>query len=77
MPSHTNVTRDFGTINKPTYPRSVYHDKVVKQIACRSCGRDFPITVGELTWLAMKGYPEFKRCKTCRAHRRVTQQEAA
>lgn len=68
---------DPGADPQPTYTLSVYDEKIAKQTVCRSCGTEFPITGGELTWLAMKGFPEFKRCKPCRIMRRTQRQEFA
>lgn len=73
-PSSAKDARDANTqpADQTDYPLSIYHEKIAKHGVCRSCREDFPITVGELTWLAMKGFPEFKHCQRCRRLRRAS-----
>ena len=33
---------------------------------CKSCGMMFEMTIGEIEWYKMKGFPEPKKCKCCK-----------
>ena len=33
---------------------------------CKSCGMTFEMSVGEVEWYKMKGFPEPKKCKGCK-----------
>ena len=73
----THESHEQPETQQRSYPLSVYHEKIAKHVVCKSCRKEFPITVGELTFLAMKGYPEFKHCQPCRRLRRQQRQEIA
>lgn len=43
------------------------HRKAVHHVEkCKTCGKEFVVTVGEMEWLASKGFEPFKRCESCR-----------
>ncbi len=40
-------------------------------IQCKDCRKDFTLTNEELDWYDKKGFPHPKRCKSCRAKKRI------
>jgi CxxC-x17-CxxC domain-containing protein len=42
-----------------------------KTITCSDCGREFVFSADDQEFFASRGYLEPKRCRTCRANRRL------
>lgn len=53
-------------IEKAKQEREAWKNSVARWASCRNCGRNFPITNGEIEYLRKKGYNLPTRCPNCR-----------
>lgn len=49
-------------------PEPIYEDKVIN---CCDCKEDFDFTAGEQVFFKERGFKDPKRCKSCKAKKRM------